>query len=126
VRARPQAEALLNDLADARPELATGLLRATASLPPDSSGVTRILRLLNSTSMSRREAVGELGPLRWEDLIPDDFEALIRGLDDGTPDTRASLLWPFLRRLARDVPLTPGTRDLAWSFLHSAAAAPSP
>lgn len=126
VTARPQAEAFLDHLTDSRPDLVTGLVRATSSLAPDSSGVNRILRLLNGGSISRREAIPELGPLRWDDLTADDFEKLIRGLDDSTPETRASLLWPFLRRLARDVNLTAATRDLAWAFLQSTVAVPGP
>jgi hypothetical protein len=124
IAGRSQAEAALNDLTDSRPELATGVFRATSSLPPDSSSVDRILRLLNKGAISRQDAIREIGSLRWEDLTADDFERLIRDLDDGTPEIRASLLWPFLSRFARDVTVTPGTRDLAWSFLHSTAAAP--
>jgi hypothetical protein len=122
---RPRAETLLDELAALRPELVAGVLRATSSLSSSSVGVDRILRLLNTGAISHQNAVREISPLRWDELIPDDFERLIRGLDDGTPDTRVQLLWPFLIRLARDATVTLAARDLAWSFLSSTVASQS-
>jgi hypothetical protein len=121
---RPEAEAALDDLVTSRPDLARGLLRATATLPADSSGTDRILRLVEAGVIPRRNAIGEVGALRWDDLTSEDFERLIRGLDDGTPEIRAALLWPFLRRLANQAALTPGARALAWSFLEATIATP--
>jgi hypothetical protein len=121
VSSRPEAEAMLDHLAESRPELATGVLRATSSLSPDAASVDRMLRLAGNGTVSRQDAIREMGPLRWEDLAPEDFERLVRGLDDGLPETRASLLWPFLRRLARETSVGPGARELAWSFLDSTA-----
>ncbi len=121
---RPEAEAALDDLVTSRPDLARGLLRATATLPADSSGTDRILRLVEAGVIPRRNAIGEVGALRWDDLTSEDFERLIRGLDDDTPEIRAALLWPFLRRLANQAALTPGARALAWSFLEATIATP--
>lgn len=121
---RPEAEAALDDLVTSRPDLACGLLRATAALPTDSAGTDRILRLVEAGVISRDNAIGEVGALRWDDLTSEDFERLIRGLDDGTPEIRAALLWPFLRRLANQAALTPGARALAWSFLEATIATP--
>jgi hypothetical protein len=121
---RPEAEAALDDLVASRPDLACGLLRATAALPADSAGVDRILRLLAADVIPRGNAIGELAALRWSDLASEEFERLIRGLDDGTPEIRAALLWAFVRRLAGQAILTPGARDLAWAFLDATIATP--
>ncbi len=122
IAGRAQADSLLDDLAKARPDLVIGVLRATACLAPSSSGVDRILALLKNRAIPRQDAARELASLQWENLLPEHFERLIQGLDDGTPDTRALLLWPLLRRLARDVPLMPPARDFGWTFLSSTVA----
>lgn len=122
IAGRAEADSLLDDLAKSRPDLVIGVLRATACLTPSSSGVDRILALLKNRAIARQEAVRELASLQWETLSPEHFQRLIQHLDDGTPETRALLLWPFLRRLARDVPVIPEARDLAWSFLQSTLA----
>jgi hypothetical protein len=122
--AASQADALLDQLADSRPELHAGVLHATASLPASPAGVDRILRLAVSTAPSRAIILRDLAAPRWNELAAADFERLVRGLDDGTPETRYLLLWPFLSRLVGQVLLPPPARELAWSFLRATIATP--
>ena len=123
--AASQADALLDQLADSRPELHAGVLHATASsLPASTAGVDRILRLAVSTAHPRAMILRDLAVLRWDELAAADFERLVRGLDDGTAETRYLLLWPFLSRLVGRASLSPRARDLAWSFLEAAIATP--
>ena len=120
-----QADALLDQLADSRPELQAGVLHATASsLSASTAGVDRILRLAVSTAYPRALILRDLAVLRWNELAAADFDRLVRGLDDGTAETRYLLLWPFLSRLVGKASLSPCARDLAWSFLEAAIATP--
>jgi hypothetical protein len=119
--AMEDAEEALENLSHSRPDLAVGIMRATASLQPTSSNVNRILNLLTRRAISTRDTLIELAPLRWEDLSPEDFGRLVEHIDDETVSTRTALLWPFLRRLSRDIHLPPKSRTSAWAILQSTA-----
>jgi hypothetical protein len=123
--AASKADALLDQLADSRPELHAGVLHATgSSLPASTAGVDRILRLAVSTAYPRAMILRDLAVLRWDELAAADFERLVRGLDDGMPETRYLLLWSFLSRRAGKASLSPCARELAWSFLDATIATP--
>lgn len=114
------AERMLEDLLDSHPDLATGVLPAICSLPMSSKVTDRLLRLVAKGSIPRPEFAGQIAfSLQWDRLDPDSVEKLIRALDDGTTETRSSLLFPFLIRILKKADMTSALRDLAWCFLDS-------
>lgn len=114
------AEDALDHLADTRPDLVEGILRATCFLPPSDKAITRLLRLLAKSPESGSEMVSQIALfMRWEQLPAGEAERLISALDDGTQKARSLLLSAFATRIFRGGEMTASLKELAWSFLHS-------
>ena len=86
------AEEYVDRLLVTDPETAEGIFAATLRMMASTSGVDRILRLLNSEKLQRNLLIQDLA-WRWTDpLSLVDFVRLFQGLDDGSWSTSLALL----------------------------------
>lgn len=114
-----RVESALDNLSET-PALTFGILMATCWLPASTKTADRLLRLAANDTMPKVETVQEIArSAQWDQFTADEAERLFKALDDGTPEIRSFLLFPFLLRILRGAEITASLRQLAWSFLTS-------